>query len=219
MENKKFYIIGIILLIILSGVIFIILTSVNYETIEITPHGTSIEVPANQTKYDGKFESLRLWNWNNGILLTYNNLEDKNLIKMTEVGYNSIIKVVQNGQKQDLDGYEAYVINADELLAIHIFDIIKVHYNGKLFCIPLSNNTTHDNILIICKDKDMAVHMAQSVKYKKVFSESNSNYPMTTVKNMTDDLQSFANDLKNYSSNLTKVKTDLKNKTGLIFVS
>lgn len=219
MENKKFYIIGIILLIILSGVIFLILTSVNYETIEITPHGTSIEVPANQTKYDGEFESLRLWNWNNGILLTYNNLEDKNLIKMTEVGYNSIIKVVQNGQKQDLDGYEAYVINADELLAIHIFDIIKVHYNGKLFCIPLSNNTTHDNILIICKDKDMAVHMAQSVKYKKVFSESNSNYPITTVKNMTDDLQSFANDLKNYSSNLTMVKTDLKNKTGLIFVS
>ena len=36
---------------------------------------------------------------------------------------------------------------------------------------------------------------------------------------MTDDLHSFANDLKNYSSNLTKVKTDLKNKTGLIFVS
>lgn len=219
MENKKFYIIGIILLIILSGVIFLILTSVNYETIEISPHGTSIEVPANQTKYDGKFESLKLWHWNNGILLTYNNLEDKNLIKITEVGYNSIIKAVNNGQKQDLDGYEAYVINADEFLAIHIFDIIKVHYNGKLFCIPLSNNTTHDNILIICKDKDMAVHMAQSVKYKKIFSESNSNYPMTTVKNMTDDLHSFANDLKNYSSNLTKVKTDLKNKTGLIFVS
>ena len=46
MDNKKMIIIGIIILIIAAGIILVMLTSVNYERIEITPNGTSIEVPA-----------------------------------------------------------------------------------------------------------------------------------------------------------------------------
>ena len=41
------------------------LTTVNYEKIEITPNGTTIEVPANQTKFNGDYESVKIWNWNN----------------------------------------------------------------------------------------------------------------------------------------------------------
>ena len=101
------------------------------------------------------------------------------------------------------------------LLEIHIFDIIKVNYNGKFYCIPLSNETTHDNIMICCNDKDMAVHMAKSVKYKNVFPEKNDlNNTLTTVKNITGDLQSKANKYTN-NTNLSNIKSTVEEETGV----
>ena len=216
MDNKKIIIIvGVILLIIAACVIFVMLTTVNYEKIDITPNGTTIEVPANKTKYAGNVEGAKIWNWDNGILVTYNSNEDKNIIKVTELGFNSLNKLIQNGEKQTIDGYTCYVINADKLLEIHIFDIIKVNYNGKFYCIPLDNETTHDNLIIFCKDKDMAVHMAKSVQYKKVFPDDNKlNNTISTVGNMTGDLQSKASEFAN-NTNLSEIKSTVENKTGI----
>lgn len=214
MDNKKIIIIGIILFIIAASVIFVILTSVNYERIEITPNGTSIEVPANQTKYDGEVESAKIWNWNNGILVTYNSHEDDNLIKITELGFNALNDVIKNGEKQNIDGFTCYVINADELFEIHILDIIKVNYNGKFYCIPLSNETTHDNIIICCNDKDMAVHMAKSIQYKNVFPDAALYDTISTVENLTGNLQSKADDYTN-NTNLSEVKSLVEEKTGV----
>ncbi|WP_296883403.1 hypothetical protein [uncultured Methanobrevibacter sp.] len=216
MDNKKIIIIvGVILLIIAACVIFVMLTTVNYEKIDITPNGTTIEVPANKTKYAGNVEGAKIWNWDNGILVTYNSNEDKNIIKVTELGFNSLNKLIQNGEKQTLDGYTCYVINADKLLEIHIFDIIKVNYNGKFYCIPLANETTHDNLIILCKDKDMAVHMAKSVQYKKVFPDDNKiNNTISTVGNITGDLQSKASEFAN-NTNLSEIKSTVENKTGI----
>ena len=208
MDKKKIIIIGIILFIIAASIIFVILTTVHYERIEITPNGTSIEVPANQTKYCGDYESAKIWNWNNGILVTYNSHEDNNIIKVTELGFNTLNDVIKNGEKQEIGGFTCYVINADELLEIHIFDIIKVNYNGKFYCIPLSNDTTHDNIIICCNDKDMAVHMAQSVQYKNVFPENNDlENTLSTVENLTGD---YAN-----NTNLSEVRSTVEEKTGI----
>jgi hypothetical protein len=58
MDNKKIIIIGIIIIII-AGIILVMLTSVHYEKIDITPNGTTIEVPANQTKYNGDVQWLQ----------------------------------------------------------------------------------------------------------------------------------------------------------------
>ena len=215
MDNKKIIIIGIIVLIIVAGVIFVMLTSVNYERIDITPNGTTIEVPANQTEFDGNFEGAKIWHWNNGILVTYNNHEDPNFIQVSELGFNALNEVIKNGEKQNIDGVTCYVINADKLLEIHIFDVIKVNYNGKFYCIPLTNETTHDNILICCNDKDMAVHMAKSVQYKNVYPDNNDlSDAISTVKNITGDLQSKANDYAN-STNLSDVKSTVEEKTGV----
>ena len=216
MDNKKIIIIvGIILLIIAACVIFVMLTTVNYEKIDITPNGTSIDVPANKTKYAGNVQGAKIWNWDNGILVTYNSNEDKNIIKVTELGFNSLNKLIQNGEKQTIDGYTCYVINADKLLEIHIFEIIKVNYNGKFYCIPLANETTHDNLIILCKDKDMAVHMAKSVQYKNVFPDDNKlNNTISTVGNMTGDLQSKASEFAN-NTNLSEIKSTVENKTGI----
>ena len=212
MDNKKIIIIGIILLIIAAGVIFVMLTSVNYERIDITPNGTTIEVPANQTEYDGNFEGAKIWNWNNGILVTYNNHEDPNFLQVTELGFTALNELIKNGEKQDIDGVTCYVINADELLEIHIFDVIKVNYNGKFYCIPLANETTHDNIIICCNDKDMAVHMAKSVEYKNVYPDNTDlENTLSTLENVTGDLQSKANDYVNDSN----IKSSVEEKTGV----
>ena len=213
MDNKKIIIIiGIILLIIIASVIIVMLTSVQYEKIDITPNGTTIEVPANQTKYNGNVEGAKIWNWNNGILVTYNSHEDQSIIKVSELGFNTLNNLLKNGERQDIDGFTCYVINADQLLEIHIFDIIKVNYNGKFYCIPLSNETTHDNIIICCNDKNMAVHMAKSVQYKNVFPEKTDT--LSTVKNMTGNLQSKANGYAN-NTNLSKIKSTIEEETGV----
>lgn len=215
MDNKKIIIIAIIILIIAAGILFVVLTTVNYERIEITPNGTSIEVPANETKYNGKIESAKLWNWNNGVLITYNSYEDQSIIKVSEMGFNATNKIIKNGEKENIDGFECYVINAEDLIEIHIFDIIKVNYKGKFYCIPLSNETTHDNILICSNNKDIAVHMAKSVKYKNVFHKQDPvNNTIAKVGQFTDDLQSKAS---NYTDNinLTNVKSTVEEKTGV----
>jgi hypothetical protein len=216
MDNKKIIIIGIIILIIIAaGTIFIMLTSVTYERIDITPNGTTLEVPANQTKYRGSVEGAKVWNWNKGILVTYNSHDEKNIIKVSEYGFNSLNDLIKNGEYQNIDGYACYVINADELLQISIFNIIKVNYNGKFYCIPLSNETTHDNIIICCKDRDVAVHMAKSVQYKNVFpNDTDLSNTISSVKNMTGDLQSKVNDFTN-NTNLSDVKSTVEEKTGI----
>ncbi|MDO5860830.1 hypothetical protein [Methanobrevibacter sp.] len=215
MDNKKIIIIGIIVLIIVAVVIFVMLTTVNYERIDITPNGTTLEVPANQTEFDGNYEGAKIWHWNNGVLVTYNNHEDPTFIQVTELGFNAMKDVIKKGEKQDVDGVTCYVINADKLLEIHIFDIIKVNYNGKFYCIPLANETTHDNIIICCNDRDMAVHMAKSVEYKNVYPESTDlEKTISTVENISGDLQSKANGLVN-NTNLSKITSSVEEKTGV----
>ena len=207
-------IIAAIILVIVAAVLFVVLTYQQYERIEVTPNGTSMDVPYNQTKYAGEVESAKIWNWKNGILVTYNSYEDNSLIKVGEMGFNTLNQIIENGEKQNIDGYTCYVINADEVLKISIFDIIKVNYNGKFYCIPLSNQTTHDNILICCNNRDIAVHMAKSVEYKNVFPEKTGlNDTLSNIKNMTGDLQSKANDLAN-NTNLSGIQGKLE-ETGI----
>ena len=213
MDNKIIIIIAIIIIIIAASIIIVMLTSVDYEKIEITPNGTSIEVPAKQTNSDGEIESAKIWHWKNGILVTYNSHADNNIIKVTEIGFNALDELIKKGEQQNIDGYTCYVLNADEILEIHLFDIIKVNYNGKFYCIPLSNDTTGDNIIICCNNKDIAVHMAQSVQYKNVYpNSSNLNNTILAAENITGDLISAADDYAN-NTNLSKVKSAVEEKT------
>ena len=131
------------------------------------------------------------------------------------MGFNTANDLIKKGEREDVDGLTCYIINADQLLEIHIFDIIKVNYNGKFYCIPLTNETTHDNIIICCKDKNMAVHMAKSVQYKNVYPDKPKlDNAVSGVKNMTDDLQSKATDLVN-NNNLSNVKSTIEEQTGI----
>ena len=212
MDTKKLIIIGIVAIILIAAAVIMLTNSVNYERIEITPNGTSIEVPANQTRYVNDIESIKIWKWNDGVLLTHNSQENSmDLINLTGSSYNAMTDLIKNGEMENIDGITCYVINADELLEIHVFEFIKVNYNGKIYCIPLSNETSHDNILICCKDKDIAVHMAKSVVYKNVYPDTNKlDNAKSTIENMTGDLQSKANDYVN-NANLDDAKSTIEN--------
>ena len=204
MDNKKIIIIGILILVCLGVIIVMLANSVSYERIDITPNGTSIEVPANQTRYRGDVEDVKVWNWNNGILVTYNSHADS-YIKVGGVGFDALYNLIKNGEMQEIDGFTCYVINADDLLEIHIFDIIKVNYNGKFYCIPLANETSHDNIIICCNDKDMAVHMAKSVNYKNVYPENSKlDNTISSAKNMSKDWAANLDNAVSTAGNISK---------------
>ena len=175
MDKKKIIII-VILLLIIVGLIWVILSSiVNYETIEITSNGTTIDVPANQTQFCGQVSGVKIWNWDKGILVTYNTHEDS-AIKVGQLSFNVIKELIDKAPIQEVDGFRCHVINADELLQISIFDVVKLNYNGKLYCISTSNQTSQDNVIICCNNKDIAVHMAKSLVYKNVYpNDTNSD--------------------------------------------
>ena len=209
MDNKKIaIIIGIIIVIIIAAVAFIMMTSTAYEKIDITPNGTTMEVPAKQLQYRGDVEGAKVWNWDEGILLAYNSNANLDFIQLTELGFNSLEEIIKTADNETIDGLTCYVVNADELLEIHVFDVIKVNYNGKFYCIPLDNETTQDHIIIFSTNKDVAVHMAQSVVYKNVYpNNTDLNKTLSMVENLTE---TYAND-----TNLSDIQSTVENKTGV----
>ena len=209
MKKKKIIIIGVIILIIVAVVIAVMMTSTNYDKIEITPNGTTIEVPAGETTYKGKIQSAKLWNWNGGVIISYNSAEDDSSFKITEIGLDTVKELIKSGEKQNIEGFTIYVLTADNLTKIPLSDYIKIDNNGELYCILLSNETTHDNIVIGCNNKDIAVHIAQSVKYKNVYTEkldkTNSTYN-------SNDLLTKANEYIN-NTNLNDIQSTIEGLT------
>lgn len=211
MNNKKIIIIFVLLLLVIACCVFVMLAnSVNYEKIEITPNGTTIEVPTNQTKYCGDMGDVKIWYWNNGVLVTYNSHEGSNPIKFSGFSFDALNKIIKTGDSKNIDGYTCYSISADKLLEIHLFDIIKVYYNGQFYCIPLNNDTTHDNIIICSNDENMVLHMAKSVEYKNVYPDNNNlDNAKSAINNMSGDLQSKANGYIN-NTNLNNAKSQIE---------
>ena len=213
MDNKKAIIIGIILLIAASVIIVMLMNSVQYERIEITPNGTSIDVPANQTEYKGNIDGVKIWNWEDGALLSYNSHAGSN-IPLTDVGFNGLEEIVKKGKMETVNNITCYVLDADELLQIRLFDIIQINYNGKFYFIPLSNETTHDEIIICSKDRNIALHMAESVKYKNVYP--NKTYwenAKTQIEETGQDLLNKTNDITN-NTNINNTKTQIEDMAG-----
>lgn len=213
MDNKKAIIIGIILLIAASVIIVMLMNSVQYERIEITPNGTSIDVPANQTEYKGNIDGVKIWNWEDGALLSYNSHAGSN-IPLTDVGFNGLEEIVKKGKMETVNNITCYVLDADELLQIRLFDIIQINYNGKFYFIPLSNETTHDDLIICSKDRNIALHMAESVKYKNVYP--NKTYwdnAKTQIEETGQDLLNKTNDITN-NTNINNTKTQIEDMAG-----
>ena len=186
MDNKKIIIIGIVILAIACVILVLLTSTVNYERVEITPNGTSMEIPENQNKYLGEFEGIRFWKWNNGALVTYNSHEGSGSLGLTGLGFDAMKDVVVNGNPEDVEGHTFYTVDADEL-----FDLFKIRTSGKFYCCYLTNESTQDNILFCCNDKDMALHMLKSVEYKKVYEDdAGLDLSNLTIEKIADNIPS-----------------------------
>lgn len=133
-----------------------------------------------QTKqYIGDTEGVKFWNWSNGALITYNSQEGSNANELSgALGFYAIKELIKTGNSEKIDGYTVYKLDGSELS-----DSVKTNENGEFYCIHLVNDTTHDNIVICCKDKNIAIHMAKSIQYKTGNSISHDNNAVNSSTN------------------------------------
>ena len=189
METKDLIFIGIVAIsisILIGTTIGIVTTSQDYERIEIVPNGTSIEIPDSQNASVG--EDLKFWNWSDGALITYNSQEDTNASEISSaLGFYAIKELFKQGSSENINGTTVHTLDGAKLK-----EHINVNGDGTYYCVYLINGTTKDNIIICCSDKDVLMHMVNSVQYKQnstmkdnnseaeiIISENESNYSLS----------------------------------------
>lgn len=163
MENKKIMMIVLLILIIcVAAGVILTLNTIQYERVEITPNGTSIEIPTDHREYVGDVSGVKCWKWNYGVFLSYDDSAVNNSINFSglSIGFDVVEKLIKQNSKTNIDGYEVYMLDSNTLESI-----VKMNIDGKFYCIFL-DDANHDNVVICCNDKDVAVHMAHSIDYK-----------------------------------------------------
>ncbi|AMD17426.1 hypothetical protein TL18_04965 [Methanobrevibacter sp. YE315] len=197
METKIIIIISILIVIIclLAGILFITLQEpVDYERIEITPNGTTIEIPTEKAKFEGEMNDTgaKMWSFKQGSLITYNSEEAANAKGISALsgayGIKSIEDVVLTHFEkcEKIDGFTVYTLDGGKL---------GMNNRNTMYCIIIGNDTTHDNIVITVDNKDMALYMAKSVQYKAPYSN--------TLNNVTNNINN-----SNNNSNLVRFVWD-----------
>lgn len=182
MEQKKLIIIGVLCVVIciFAGAIFGILTNtVNYEKIELTANGTTIEIPSNNLSFQGNVNGsgIDLWTFsNNGRLISFNSevaFAGNGLYGLAgAVAFKDIKDLVFNHFKKQerVDDFIVYTLDAN---------VMNPDGKGDIYCIMLTNNDTHDNMIIVAGTQDIALHMAKSVQYKASGSVSSNSTAST----------------------------------------
>ena len=190
METKKIIIIGILLIIIcaLAGALIgLVSHNTQYERVEIVPNGTSIEIP-DDAKYLGNTSGVKFWNWSNGALVSYNSHEGNNIIELSgALGFYAIKELVRTGNAETIEGVTIYELTGEQLSDVNI-----QNKHDKFYCVHLSNNTTHDNIVICCKNKNILMHIVASIQYKvnSAINSTNNNNETTTTSNPSNNIKS-----------------------------
>ena len=148
-----------IIICVLAGAIFGTLTNhVDYERIEITPNGTSIEVPTENAKYEGEINETgsKLWTFKQGSLTTFNSEEAMNARGLYglsgAIGIKAINDMVLNHfeKREEIDGFTVYTLDGEKL---------GIEGRNTMYCIITGNETSHDNIIIIT-DRIMPIFMS-----------------------------------------------------------
>lgn len=181
METKKLIIIGalVIIICVLLGALFGILSqNTQYERIEITPNGTSMEIPTDNATYAGEINNTgaKLWTFKQGTLTTYNSEEAANARGLYSLGGALGIKEIKDmvlnhfEKKETIEGYTVYTLDGDTM---------DIPGRDKVYVIETGNDTTHDNIIIATDNKDITLHIAKSIQYKTSNSTNTTNLNVT----------------------------------------
>ena len=122
---------------------------VEYQTIAIS-NGTTIEVPVSN--------QANTFKDNLGIFYYQDPKYDVNITSWNSQEELSIMGAVDISSKIELQkgGATPSIENG-----------VPIYYNKNTdsYCIEVGNNTTHDNILIVCKDKDTLIRIYSSIKF------------------------------------------------------
>lgn len=177
MEQKNFIIIAVVAIIICvaTGAILGFLTNnTQYERIEIVPNGTSIEMPTDNLTYEGEQSGTgaKLWSFKQGSLMSFNSQEAIDARGLYGLGGALGIKQIKDlvieksVDKENINEFTVYTVKGKD---------INISSRDTLYVIITGDDTTHDNIIIATENKDITVHMAESIQYKSGNATNTSN--------------------------------------------
>ena len=186
-KERKILIIALaaVIVALAAGIGYMLLnSSVEYQTINLS-NGTTVEVPkTDDAKWTVDGYGIRTYSApsKNTVLTSYNSEENPNLAGA--MGFAVARDVLLNGSAS-VERYNGYEIQENNI-------------NGTdIYMVYISNNQTHDNILMGSKDLDVLKHMIDSlvfgdpnaVKNATATSEPVSSAP---AKNTTDDKNKYS---------------------------
>lgn len=166
--DNKYLIIGIVLgavIVLLSGGIAytFLIDHTEYNTINLIENGTTIEIP----------NDMKMKSNNNGISV----LENDNTII---ISFNSANKGV--GEITAFADIKIPIFGASYSGNVTIKDptVAGCSLSGECNAVLVSNNETHDNIIVISKNKDIVNHIINSIQWHAVSSNDDSSTATTS---------------------------------------
>ena len=207
MEKKNLIIIIAlaIIILILCGALFGVLSQTEYEKIEVVANGTTMEVPTNNLTDlgDALGDGCKIWTFEQGGIVSFNTIEAENTKDASSYQdgideFKEVVDPIINNyeEKENIDGYTVYTMKGETL----------GHPDeGTLYVIMCENQGTGDNVVIMTDNKDITLHIAKSVEFKK------GDIPIktTTTSNSNDNnddewVEVDLNDIPKHSESITE---------------
>ena len=197
--NQKVLIIILtgILLALIGGVVYMIIFNEPTTTVKLS-ETCSINVTGKvDTVFENGMNQIKIYD-------KFNNKEYKGLIAYS--GANAGLQEVMTfGMFKSMFVGNAWDTGAEP---------IKTQWNGEtVYVIYTGNNITHDNILIISKNRDECIKMYKSIKYNTAKATNNTGVNTTVEKISSDDNQQVTNNNNNEAQN-NKEQTTYVGKDG-----
>lgn len=159
--NKKYLIIGLVVVICLlcCGIAYTLLDmNIEYDTITLVENGTTIEIPKDMVVKSN----------NSGILV----LENENTIV---ISFNSIDKGI--GELISFADIKNPIFGNSPQgnVTINNPTVAGCNLAGECNAVYVGNDETHDNIIVISKNKNIVNHIINSIKWHATSSNDDSN--------------------------------------------
>ena len=181
MENEKYIIIGLIVAIAVLAIgigYFLLANSVEYQTIQISS-GSTIEAPkADDVKWEIDQNGIRTYSCPSKrvSIISFNSAENMTLVG---AGAFAMAREALMADAKNVEVYNSYQIKQNSI-------------NGTPFyLVNISNNVTHDNIVIGCGDLNILKHMLDTLtlgapKEVNATPTGTSSAPAPVKKNTTN---------------------------------
>lgn len=197
MEQKKIIIIlalVAVLIAICSLITYaLVINQTEYTTMTIAESGTTIEVPDDmKLKSTNGDSGITVLENDNTIIVLFNS-KDKGVGQI--IGFSDIKNPIFGNE------YQGDTTLKDPTVA-------GCHLNGECRAAYIGNNETHDNILIISKNKDIVTHILNSIKWSLDTADNNTDDSDDSGSNSVSVKKNTTNNKKYTQSDLDMARND-----------